>query len=82
MDDLVGMTDPKRQVMKLVHGHPREPGTLIIGATSSRCGNCGWGALPDEDSHETVVGYFADYAAAPPGCRVRFTTTRNEWDAS
>lgn len=45
---------------------------LIINPSASYCGECGWGAFPHEESHQTLAGYGAPYDRA--GCGV-------EWNA-
>lgn len=46
------------------------PTTLVIGATTSHCGNCRQPTLPDDTHHNLVPG-----GRTSPGCGARFAAT-------
>jgi hypothetical protein len=51
-------------------GAAEEDATLIVSSSSSKCGTCGRGADPNEETHKTVLGWGADLGE---GCGVHFT---------
>lgn len=48
----------------------KRPKTLIINTWSSECGDCGKGAVIEEKTHDTVIGY--DVEEGEKGCGVRW----------
>lgn len=52
---------------------------LIVGPTSSKCGNCGKGANPRETTHDTVLGYFAQGFDPGPGCGVEWSLLTSDY---
>jgi hypothetical protein len=48
---------------------------LIVGTFSSRCGACGRGAFPSDETHDRLAGYGCAGEATDCGVRWRFVTT-------
>lgn len=52
----------------------RRPYTLIINRFDSKCGHCGLGAYPNEQTHRTIAGY-----APGHGCGVRWVFVASDY---
>jgi hypothetical protein len=58
--------------------NPAEFGILFVNRSESRCGSCNGGADPHEESHKTLLGWFAVNDALE-GCGERYTAVSSDY---
>lgn len=52
---------------------------LVVNRNESYCGNCGYGCDPTEESHDTVIGYYAYDALKPKPCGMKYTHVSTDY---